>query len=96
MDVTDIERMLRDYTTELLSDRTDAMPKRIERLVEKYAAGYEDENAKLRLMLKNLVVGIGKELCDYADKQRCSECSMDHKNSYCVVTDAMEILEGDA
>jgi len=54
------------------------------------------ENTKLRLMLKNLVVGIGKELCDYADKQRCSECSMDHKNSYCMVTDAMEILEEDA
>ena len=54
------------------------------------------ENAKLRLMLKNLVVGIGKELCDYADGQLCKGCSMNHKNSYCVVTDAMEILEEDA
>lgn len=54
------------------------------------------ENAKLRQMLKDLVIGIGKELCDYADKQMCEGCSMNHVNGYCVVTDAMEILEEDA
>lgn len=58
----------------------------------KIASELEAENAKLRQTLKDLVVGIGKELCDNADKQRCSECSMDHANSCCVVTDAMDML----
>lgn len=60
------------------------------------ASELEAENAKLRQTLRDLVIGIGKELCDNADGQLCKGCSMNHVNGYCVVTDAMEILEEDA
>lgn len=59
-------------------------------------ANLRKENAELRQMLRDLVIGIGKELCDNADGQLCKGCSMNHVNGYCVVTDAMEILEEDA
>ena len=56
------------------------------------AADVRVENAKLRDVLKALMMGTNVELCAYRDEPDCKKCSMHHGKDGCAMVDAMELL----
>lgn len=52
----------------------------------------ERENAKLREILKSLMMGTYAELCAGRGESDCKECSMYHGEDECTVANAMELL----
>lgn len=50
------------------------------------------ENAKLRHVLKALMMGTNAELCADRDEADCTMCSMHHGKDGCVMVNAMELL----
>ena len=52
----------------------------------------EEENDKLREILKSLMMGTNAELCAGRGESDCKECSMYHGEDGCTVVNAMELL----
>jgi hypothetical protein len=67
------------------------MRKLVPELCEQNAALFR-ENAKLREILKSLMMGTNAELCAGRGESDCKECSMYHGEDGCTVVNAMELL----